>query len=184
MSKGGIIGLSVLGVIVLVAMIFVSSLFGINNQCVSMEQSLNAQYKQNQNNYDNYFKKVAEVAQVPAMYTKSFKSVYDSMMSGRYGKDGSKGVFQWIQENNPSFDSSLFTEIQQVIEAGRSNFEADQKTLLDKKQIYQTFLNTMPDGAFAKMLGFPKIDLSAIDIVTSDETEKAFTTKKSEPLQI
>ena len=184
MRAVGIALLAVLGVLVLCVVIFISSLMGINNQCASFEQTIIAQYKQNQNSYDNYFKKVKEVAQVPDMYTASFKSVYDGMMKGRYGAEGSKAVFQWIQENNPSFDSSVFKEIQEVIVAGREDFEANQKTLLDKKQVYQSMLNSMPDGFFAKIVGYPKIDLSKYDIVTSDETEKVFATKKSEPLQI
>ena len=180
----GIAVLGFIGVLILCAVIFVSSIMGINNQCASFEQQIQAQYKQNQNNYDNYFKSIKEMAQVPDMYTDKFKSIYDGIMKGRYGAEGSKAMFQMITESNPTLDPTMFTNIQQKIEAGRLDFEANQKTLLDKKQVYQTTLNSMPDGFFAKFLGYPKIDLSKFDIVTSDETEKAFATKKSEPLTI
>lgn len=184
MSRAMIAILAVLGVIVLCVVIFIGSIFGVNNQCASFEQQIQAQYKQNQNNYDNYFKSIKEMAQVPDMYTDKFKSVYDGIMKGRYGAEGSKAMFQMITESNPNFDSTLFTNIQEKIEAGRLDFEANQKTLLDKKQVYQTYLNIMPDGFFAKFMGYPKIDLSKFDIVTSDETQKAFDTKESEPIQI
>ena len=58
---------AVVGLMVLCALIFVASLMGINNQCATQEQGIIAQYKQNQNSYDNYFKKVKEVSQVPDM---------------------------------------------------------------------------------------------------------------------
>lgn len=184
MNKGLIVGLSIFGILVFFVIGIIATIFGINNVCVTQEQTVIAQYDQNRNNYDNYFKKLKEVAQVPDMYVASFKKVYDGIMQGRYGADGSKAAFQWIQENNPSFDSSMYRQIQEVIEAGRNSFEANQKSLLDKKRVYQTYLGQMPDGFFAKMLGFPRIDLNKYNIVTSAATETVFDTKQSDPIKL
>lgn len=184
MSKGSIIGLSILGILIFFVVTFAGSLIGINNTCVQQEQTVIAQYNQNKNNYDNYFKKLKETAQVPDMYVDSFKKVYDGIMVGRYGAGGSKAAFQWIKENNPNLDSSMYRQIQEVIEAGRNSFEANQKTLLDKKQVYQTLLGQFPDGYFAKMMGWPKIDLEKYGIVTSEATEVIFETKRSEPISL
>lgn len=164
--------------------IAVFSVIGINNDLVRHEAGIEAQYKQNQNNYDNYIKKVAEVAQVPAMQRDDLAKVYEGVMRGRYGADGSKAMFQWLKEQNPQIDSSVYTKIQQIIESGRNSFEADQKMLIDKKRVYQVQLKEFPRGLVASLLGFPKIDLSKYDIVTSDETEKAFEDKKSKPLEL
>ncbi len=184
MSKGVILGLSVLGIMAFFVIGIIATIFGVNNTCVQQEQTVIAQYDQNKNNYDNYFKKLKETAQVPDMYVASFKKVYDGIMQGRYGSEGSKAAFQWIQENNPALDSSLYRQVQEVIESGRNSFEANQKSLLDKKRVYQTYLGQMPEGFFARMLGFPKIDLSKYGIVTSDATEVIFDTKKSEPIKL
>ncbi len=157
---------------------------GLYNDCIQQERGLVAQYGQNKNNYDNFRKKVQEVAQVPAMYTEDLKKVYDSAITGRYGKDGSKALFQFIQEHNPSFDGSIYKEVQQVIESGRNSFEADQKTLLDKRRVYEGTLRTFPNNIIVGFLGFPKIDLAKYDIVTSDETEKDFESKRSDGLKL
>jgi len=170
--------------VVTLTLVGVGSVIGINNDFVTQEAGLNAQYKQNQNNYDNMVKKVLEVAQVPSMMTSDLEKVTKAAITGRYGAEGSKAVFQFIKEQNPTVNSEVYTKVQQVIEAGRNSFEADQKVLLDKKRIYETQLNSFPTGVIARALGFPRVDLAKIDIVTSNRTEKAFDTKKDEQIKL
>jgi len=114
----------------------------------------------------------------------ALSAVVVGAMKGRYGEDGSKAVFQFLQEQNPNVNANLYQQIQQVIEAGRNSFEADQKTLLDKKRVYETGLRQFPQTIIATVLGFPKLDMKQIDIITSDETEKAFQAKKTNPIQV
>lgn len=180
--KGILLAIGV--VFVLFVVILAGTAIGVYNECVEMETTIEAQYKQNQNNYDNFFKSVVEIAQVSDKYKDALKDVFMGAIQGRYGKDGSKATWAWLQEHNPNLDASVYTKIQQVIESGRKNFEINQKMLIDKKQVYQLQLRGFPSGVFARILGFPKIDLSKFDIVTSDRTEKAFETKKDEPIKL
>lgn len=184
MTKGMMIGLGGLAVSGVLLLAIIGSVIGFNNTSIEMENGIKAQYSQNKNNYDNYFKKLKEAAQVPDMYTADMKKMWDGVMSKRYGANGSKALFSWIQEHNPTIDSSLYRKIQDIVESGRNAFESDQKMLLDKKREYDNYRMTFPNSLMASALHFPKIKLEDYNIVTSEETESIFSTKKSEPIKI
>lgn len=159
-------------------------IMSVNNTCVTFENRITAQYDKNQNVYDNFWKTVKEVAQVPDKYAKDVKSLYKSVLEGRYGKNGSGAMWQWLKEHNPTLDSTLYRNVQQAIEAGRTDFKNNQTILIDVKNEYNIFRQQFPASFFSTMLGFPKIDLSKFAIVTSDETNKAFTTKKAKEVKV
>ncbi len=184
MSNAMKILLSVGGFVLLSVAMVGCTIMGTYNSCVRQENGLEAQYQQNQNNYANYFDKLKEIAQVPAMYTADLEKVYKSALSARYGDGGSKAVMQFIQEHNPTVDSSLYTKIQSVIEAGRNSFEADQKTLLDKRRVYQNEVGQFPGGMVAGMFGFPRVDLHKYDPVINEATEQAFKSKRAGPISL
>jgi len=183
MTTGMKVLLGFLVATVLVVTIAVFSVIGSNNDFVRMESGIKSQYSQNQNNYDNMFKKFMEATQVTTMYTEDLKKVYDSAIQGRYAKS-SNVMMNFIKEHNPNFDASMYKNLQVMIESGRNTFESNQKMLLDKKMIYETSIGSFPAVFVARVLGFPKIDLAKYDIVTSGQTQDAFTTKKAEAIKL
>lgn len=161
-----------------------SSIIGYRNTWVAQERGLQAQQSQNKNSYDSMVKKVRETAQVPEMYAEDFEKVYRATMEGRYGENGSRAMMQWITEQNPQLDSTLYRQVQQVIEAGRNDFATNQKLLVDKRREYEISIDQFPGNIVAGLMGFPRIDLTQFDVVTSGETETAFETKKADPIQL
>jgi hypothetical protein len=184
MNKFLLAGIGVAGVLGVIVLTVVLTILGYYNTAVQMETTITAQYDQNKNNYTKMFNSLKEVAQVPDMYIDGLKKVYDSAIQGRYGKDGAKAMFTWIQEQNPQVDAKVYTKIQSLIEANRNDFEANQKTLIDKKQIYEVYYKQMPRGFVLAILGFPKIDMNKYGIVTSADTESAFETKQAGPISL
>lgn len=184
MKTVGVVVSGLFAILLVLAIVVVIAFISFNNTAVRSENGIVAQYEQNKNNYDNFFKQLKEAAQVPDMYVQDLRKVWDDAMRGRYGADGSKAVFQWIQEQNPQVSPELYLKLQTIIVAGRNRFEADQKMLIDKQREYANFRGTFPNSVFASVLGFPKIDLLKYGIVTSDETEGIFESKKGNPIKI
>lgn len=177
-----------------VVLFFAGNIFfgfiGFQNDANRFENGIKAQYTQNRNVYDNGWKKVQEMAQVPDLATAQLKELYTSALTARYGTDGSKALLQFIKEQNPTLDATLFRKIQESIEIFRNSFEQEQKQLIAQRQSYENFLTTNTSsrvynavsGAFGAQ--YPHIDLTKFDIVTSDDTERAFDTKRAGVLQL
>lgn len=178
MKTSTIVVLAIVGLLVLFIFGYGCGCLGYRQDCVKSEAGIEAQYKQNQNNYDNMWKKFKEIAVVPDMYVNAMKDLWAKTMTARYGEGGSKALFQFIQEQNPNLDASVYTQLQRTIEAGRNGFEADQKQLLDKKRQYEVLLNGTSSLFYNIWFNFPRIDLAKYDIVTSDKTEEVFNSKK------
>lgn len=176
-----LLGFAAFGLIAIIST--VSWFIGTRNEFIMLEQGVVAQYDQNRNNYDNFVKAVVETAQVSGKYAEDLGKITKDAIQGRYGKDGSQAVFQFLKEQNPNLDASIYRKIQQVIESGRLSFETNQKILIDKKRVYEVKMMQFPDSVVASISGFPRIDLKKFDIVTSDRTEKAFETKRDEAIK-
>lgn len=159
------------------------------NQSLNFEVGIQTQFKNNQNVYDNGYKRVQEMAQVPKLQQQALQQLFVATISARqYDKGGE--LMKFIQEQNPNLDQRTFIKIQQAIEEYRQSFQNSQTELLSKKQAYLSFLTATTNGRFnnqiASLLGspFPRIDLNKIDIVTSDKTQRTFDTLKDEPLNL
>lgn len=186
-QKGGagIIALVVLGVLAIIGMTLFSSYRQAYDYGNSMENQLKAKQMDNKNIYAQYVQKVSEIAQVPEMYRDDLTKVISAAIEGRYGEGGSKATFQWLQEQNPTLDPSLYVKVQQVIEAGRSNFENGQRGLIDIRRQYETKLGSFWGGMWLRFAGYPKVNLNDFDIVSTAKADAVFEAKKEDsPLQL
>lgn len=184
-TKYAAVALSLVGIVVFSLFFLLFGYLGFSNTANAFEVDIKAKYTDNRNVYDNGWKKVKEVAQVPELQTKALQEVYKTTMEGRYGPNGSQALLQFIHEQNPQLDQTTFLKIQQDIEAFRTEFASNQTALVSRKQAYERFLMATTSGRFYNSFaGYPKIDLNKFDIVTSEKTEQDFERKKAEPLNL
>lgn len=183
-SAAMIMMFATVGLVVVLVGGFIGMYFSASNYGVRAEAGLEAVWVNNQNVLGQYTLKVQETAQVPDMYKNDLKEILQAEFSGRYGKDGSKASMQWIKERSNNFDSSLYTKIQQIMEAGRNEFQAAQTRLIDQKREYVTALGTVPRSWFLSMAGFPRVDLTKYKPVVAADTAKAFETGVQSPIKL
>ena len=131
-QKGSAI-LVVLAVVAAIIGLGVASYVSAHNTGVKLENKIEAVWEDNENILAQAGLKVSESAQVADKYKDGLKDVLREAMGGRYGDNGSQAVFQWIQEQNPSVDASVYKQIQQVIEASRNEFKNGQKLLISAR---------------------------------------------------
>lgn len=173
------------GVIAFLLLIVVSSYISAFNYGNLMENQLKAEWSNNQNILAQYQQKMLEAAQVPEMYKNDFKEVATAAIQGRYGEEGSKAVFQWLQEQNPNLDSRVYLKLQQLIEAGRDEFKIAQTKMIDIKRQYETALGYFWQGLWLKIAGYPKVDLAMYKPITTDRVEQTFQRGKEDgPLKL
>lgn len=176
---------AILAFLVAAALVVFGSYVSASNRGNDLEQLIKATYENNENVLAQYSQKVMETAQVPSMMTEDLSKIAKAAIEGRYGPDGSKAIFQAIQEQNPQLDPMLYRQVQQVIEGGRTEFQNNQTRLIDQKRAYQTALGTFWGGMWLRIAGYPKIDLDKYKIVTTDRASEAFKTgKEAGPLTL
>lgn len=178
-------GLGILALVVLIGISVAMGYVGFGNDANNYENQITAQFSQNKNVYDNGWKKVREVAQVPDMYADKVKEVFVASIQGRYGDGGAKATFLALKEANPTIDASLYAKIQLVVEQFHDQFEQNQARLISIKQEYQNYLTATTSGRFYNNIGhYPRIDLTKFEIVTSDKTETDFGTHRAAELKL
>lgn len=172
----------VVAAIVGIAAISYISAFNFGNQS---EQVLIATRENNKNILAQYGQKVQEAAQVPDMMRDDMIKVVTAAVQGRYGPDGSRATFQWLKEQNPNLDPQLYRQIQQIIEAGRNDFQNGQTRMIDQKRVYQTALGSFWKGMWLRIAGYPKLNLEEFKPVSTDRADDAFQKgKESAPIQL
>ena len=105
-----------------------------HNSAVDSEAAIQAQYDQGRNVLSATTTRIMEMAQVPEMYRDDLLQVVEATFEGRYGEDGSRATWQWIQEQNIQLEDGLYRNLQASIESGRNDFRNTQARLIDHRR--------------------------------------------------
>ena len=160
-----------------------------NDIGVTAENSIDAQYKANQNHLGQLTLKVKEALGVAKLNNAELERIIRSSLEGRYGNDGegAKQAMLWVKENYPgTYDPSLMLNVQQTILAGRTDFQAKQDLLIDKVAVYKTQTETVWSGFWLGLSGFPRptFDYKRYEPVLAEGPAETFEKKIDEGMDI
>lgn len=144
-AKLGIAGGGLLAVILVV--VFVMNIT-YQNAYERIDQDIQAQYKKIESNYEKMSRVILQQAGILNKYSNDFKEIYKGMMTGRYGKDGSKAMWQWIKEQNPQIDATLYAKLMTTVEAQRTVFDRAQQKVSNMVAESNKMLKVAPSSWF------------------------------------
>lgn len=152
------------------AIILLAMYFSYNNREVALRKEAEAQNKNIAGVHDAMWKIIKEKAGVAENYRTAFEKVYPELISGRYASDSSN--MKWIQESNPDFDTALYKDLAQAIEAQRIYFQKAQQRMLDIIRERETLINAMP----AKFFITNKNTIEYV-VIASDKTNEVMQSR-------
>jgi hypothetical protein len=168
-----IIWVVIIGVIAMLAIKAIS----FYNSSIGYEEQLSAVHTDTQNVFSKATKTMTRQGFTLGKYSKDVISAINASIGGRYGEGGAKSAMLWLKEQNPTMDTTLYKQLNQVIEAGYTEFADIQTRKLEIVRAYNVHLKTFPNVVFASALGFPKRDLAKLSaIVTDKNTNQSFET--------
>jgi hypothetical protein len=166
-------GLGIVGLLVMFALVIGVMAISYNNQEVGLRNLLTAKAKDNQNEFDNMWKKINQVVQVAQKDRESLKDIFNSYATARTPQNNDAPLMRWIQESVPNVSQTTFANLQNVIVSSRDSWTARQKELIDYKREHDNLRMMFPSRLFVG--GRPEI---LITVITSDNTEKVFKSGK------
>ncbi len=169
--------IAVLIVAVLVGLLCVV-LFGMyasyNNTEVALRKQVEAKQKDNENVFDNFWKKLQEVGGIPDRERATAKAMFVEYAAARTSKDEGH-MMAWVQENIPKADPALYQNLMNTISSSRDDWRANQTRLLDMNRERNTLIEQIPARWFIS-----NTTPISVVIVTSARTEAAFSSGKDE----
>ena len=167
-------------VVVLGGVCIFSKGVSVYNTHIDLKNQIEAKQKANEAIFDNNWKKINQTVQVSDKYKDGLKEVLLAYTSGR-SKGDSQLLMDWTKEAVPTFDSSIYKQINNVITSSRDDFTKNQEILIDLSRQHQQFIQKFPNNVFCAVLGIKEIE---IKVVTSSKTEEAFNTGKEDNIKL
>ena len=167
-------------VVVLGGVCIFSKGVSVYNTHIDLKNQIEAKQKANETIFDNTWKKINQTVQVSDKYKDGLKEVLLAYTSGR-SKGDSQLLMDWTKEAVPTFDSSIYKQINNVITSSRDDFTKNQEILIDLSRQHQQFIQKFPNNVFCAILGIKEIE---IKVITSSKTEEAFNTGKEDDIKL
>ena len=152
--------------------------FSYNNKEIALRKESEAQKGKIESVHDTMWKIIKQKAQVSEKYKDAFEKIYPDLIRGRYANDQGS-MMNWIQEQNPNFDTSLYRDLSQAIEIQRTIFSNVQQRMLDILRERETLIESIPAKFFIS--NKTKIDY---EVISSTNTKTIMETRIDDDINL
>lgn len=167
-------------IIVLFSVCIVGKGISLYNTHIDLKTRIEAKQQANQAIFDNMWKKINQTVQVSDKYKDGLKETLLAYTSGR-SKGNNQLIMDWTKEAVPTFDSSIYKQINNIITGSRDDFTKNQEILIDLSRQHNQLIQRFPNNLFCVFLNIKEIP---VQIVTSTQTEKTFETGKEDDIKL
>lgn len=191
MKKTSITILVVLGaLLIILSLIGVSTwswIGGFYDKANTTRVASQAKEKEAQQVYDKVWKVITQKAQVNQKYSEDFKKIFIGITEKKYS--GKNPAMEWIKEQNPTLDVSLYRELSQAIEANRNEYLETVKEQLSIAQEHNTLVSSSESFfpcLVLRSFGNPNKACDTLEVkqVLSDRTEESFKSGKDNNVEL
>lgn len=172
--------IGILAFLVVVGFSVVGTGINLYNQEVQLRNQIVAKQEENKSNFDNMWKKIKQSTNVSDKYKDGLKEVLAAYTDGRK-KESSQLLMDWTKEAIPTFDSSIYKQLNNIIVSSRDDFTLNQKELIDLNRQHDVLLDKFPNNIYYRIMGINKINIT---VVTSTKTDKAFEVGKDDDVEL
>jgi hypothetical protein len=167
----GCLGALALGVIL--ALSLGMQFIGINNRETELRVAAKRKTEVNRTVHDTMKQIIFGQAGVATAYVDKFDQVYTKLVASRF--QDTQLMMKFVQEANPSMDTSLYRQVSNSIAEQRAIFQENQRQLISIAEEHERLIKTFPGNVL--LAGREPIE---VQIVTSADTEKAFATGRDD----
>ena len=175
MSKGLVVGLGILGVLLVVALMVGGSFIGAKNQMVAKDQNVKAAWSEVDVQLERRADLIPNLVETVKGFTKEESTVFGDIANARAGMlnaqgpqakiaangqlDSALGRLLLLTENYPQLRSSeQFMRLQDELAGTENRISVARKRYNDSLQDYNTFILQFPNSIWAGMAGYAKND--------------------------
>ncbi len=171
------------GTVIAMVAAFSLAIYGVStyNQAKRLHNLYDAKLVDNNSEFDNMWKKVAQTAQIPEAKKEGLRQIFNEYAAARTGNGDGGSLMKWTQESIPNPDLSEYKQLMNIITGSRDSWTNRQKELVDVARQYNEMLAVFPSNVFLGLFGMEKIDPK---IVTSSRTDEAFKTGKDDNVDL
>lgn len=174
MKLSTLITIGVLGSLLAVAGVLLTTVASVYNRHVTLTSLYDAKLKSNHAEFDNLFKKLSQSAQVTDMQKDALRQIFNEYATARTTGGAADGsLMKWIKEVVPNVDVTVYKNLQNLIVTSRDSWTRNQNELVDVAREYNVFIRSFPNNLVAMAFGWKQIDAK---VITSTHTEQSFET--------